>query len=211
MDQDVYQDPVHADEISDMDGGSTTGKDHRHPSSEEKESEEIDEDDSDDDMDEPLPSSEKQRKRTGPTSDIRRRVQGGGATRSTNPATSTVTPPQRILKIPDRRAAIGAPQGLDDDDYTFLRQAYENDLPLAFTQKNPKRLTSRKRYEKYKSATNLRAAVSSGATWNDIKWDFDRGWVDFEPTARSSHATISELLERQQERPMNSTPNGNVN
>jgi len=211
MDQDVYQDPVHADDISDMDSGSTTEKDHRHPSSEEKESEEIDEDDSDDDMDEPLPSSEKQRKRTGPTGDIRRRVQGGGATRNTNPATSTVTPPQRILKIPDRRAAIGAPQGLDDDDYTFLRQAYENDLPLAFTQKNPKRLTSRKRYEKYKSATNLRAAVSSGATWNDIKWDFDRGWVDFEPTARSSHATISELLERQQERSMNSTPNGNVN
>ena len=43
-----------------------------------------------------------------------------------------------------------------------------------------------------------------------IKWDFDRGWVDFEPAARSSHATTSELLERQQERPMKSTPNGNV-
>ena len=68
----------------------------------------------------------------------------------------------------DRRAAIGAPQGLDDDDYTFLRQAYENDLLLVFTQKNPKRLTSRKRYEKYKSTTNLRAAVNFGATWDDI-------------------------------------------
>ena len=182
-----------------------------HGRAEEKESEEVDDDD-----DEPSPQRQ-QRKRTGhhnrgdpATPEFRgdrpsTRSSTTSSARSSTPPTSPASPTPRRPDVPTRRAAIGAPQGLDDDDYKFIRQAYENDLPLVFTQRNPKRheKRSRTRYEKYKSALNLREAITRGATWDDIKWDFDRGWVDFTPTARSNHATIIDLMERQRMRTMN--------
>ena len=178
----------------------------------------IDENDDVDDDDDNEPSPRRQqRKRTGhhnrgdparPESRGERPSTRSSATssaRSPTPPTSPASPTPRRPDVPTRRAAIGAPQGLDDDDYKFIRQAYENDLPLVFTQRNPKRheKRSRTRYEKYKSALNLREAITRGATWDDIKWDFDRGWVDFTPTARSNHATIIDLMERQRMRTMN--------
>ena len=45
--------------------------------------------------------------------------------------------------------------------------------------------------------------MTRGATWDDTKWDFDRGWTDFTPTARSNHATTSDLMKRQRMRTMN--------
>ena len=46
--------------------------------------------------------------------------------------------------------------------------------------------------------------MTRGASWDDTKWDFDRGWTDFTPTARSSHATITDPMGRQRMRTMNS-------
>ena len=211
LDKDEYEDSdASCEEHNGTTGGSATAH-HHGQHHEEKENEEIDDDD---DADEPLLSSSQQRKRTGPQRgdfSVVSRTQGGEATAANPNPLTTPTTPQPFFTVPERRAAIGAPQGLDDQEFSFLRQAYENDLPLAFTQKNPKRLESRARYEKYKHASNLREAVTFGASWDDIKWDYDRGWVDFERTARSNQATINELLERQRMRPMNVTSGGNVN
>ena len=67
----------------------------------------------------------------------------------------------------------GDPQGL-------IRQAYENDLPPVFRQRSPKRhdKRSRTRYEKCWYTLDLREAMTRGATWDDTKFDFDRGWID---------------------------------
>jgi len=61
------------------------------------------------------------------------------------------------MVVPERRAAIGAPQDLDDEEKDFLKIAFELKLPMVMQQRNPKtqRSTSRARYEKYKSAKTL--------------------------------------------------------
>jgi hypothetical protein len=76
-------------------------------------------------------------------------------------------------------------------------EAYELDLPMLMTQRNPKTGASRQRYESYKSARCLRDATKLGANWSDIRWDFSRGWMDFSPTAKmlqKSHAEVIEAL-----------------
>jgi len=102
-----------------------------------------------------------------------------------------------ILEIPKRRAAIGAKQDLSDDDMTFLEVAFVNDLPAEYQQRNPKSQTSasRVRYEKYKSARTLREAKARGATWEDIKWDFARGYIDFKHVA--GFVDLAECRQRQ--------------
>jgi hypothetical protein len=68
---------------------------------------------------------------------------------------------------------------------TFLEIAFVNDLPAEYQQRNPKSQTSasRVRYEKYKNARTLREAKTRGATWEDIKWDYARGYIDFKHVA----------------------------
>jgi hypothetical protein len=87
----------------------------------------------------------------------------------------------RLLEIPKRRAAIGTKQDLSDEDLTFLEVAFVNDLPVEYQQRNPKSASSasRVRYEKYKGARTIREAKNKGASWEDIKWDFARGYIDF--------------------------------
>ena len=133
--------------------------------------------------------------------------------RSSSTPSTTRTPLTGTVTVPSRRAAIGAAQELEVADYEFLRQAYEFDLPLVMTQRNPKSKDSlsRHRYELYKSARNLREAVKLGATWNDIRWDYSRGWCDFSPTAKSHAADIEELIERRRRQPINETPGSYVN
>jgi hypothetical protein len=90
---------------------------------------------------------------------------------------SLPTPPP----IPQRRAAIGAIQELSEDDVKFLKFAFVYDMPVQLQSRNPKQsgLSSRLRYEKYKSASTLRAVKNRGGMWKDILWDFSRGYIDF--------------------------------
>jgi hypothetical protein len=55
------------------------------------------------------------------------------------------------MVIPERRAAIGAPQDLDDEEKDFLKIAFELKLPMVIQQRNLKtqRSTSRARYENF--------------------------------------------------------------
>ena len=105
--------------------------------------------------------------------------------------------------IPTRRAAIGSPQEVTEEEYEFLLFAFEHDLPVRMEQKNPKQKgsSSRLRYEKYKRAQRLRDVKNFGGTWSDIVWDFSRGFIDFSPTVASS-ANVIELMEARQSRPI---------
>ena len=111
------------------------------------------------------------------------------------------------VAIPARRAAIGSVQELDDDDSDFLKLAFEHNLPMVIEQRNPKSkgTASRLRYEKYKSAKCLRDIKKMGGTWQDITWDFSRGYIDFGPTAASSAAVV-ELVEAREARPISDSP-----
>ena len=111
------------------------------------------------------------------------------------------------LQVPTRRAAIGAPQELEEEDMLFLRKALEINLPLVFQQRNPKltRTSSRKRYEEYKKAKNLREAKQLKATWEDLVWDYSRGWIDFSAAA-SSNATLNEIIMDDYLRTVNDSP-----
>ena len=124
---------------------------------------------------------------------------------------STRSPATPVIKVPARRNAIGAPQDLEEEDYAFLRQAYELDLPMLMTQRNPKTGASRQRYESYKSARCLRDAMKLGANWSDIRWDFSRGWMDFSPTAKSHAAVIEALVERRRLRAIDESSGSSVN
>jgi hypothetical protein len=111
------------------------------------------------------------------------------------------------VAIPARRAAIGSAQELDEDDFDFLKTAFDLSLPMVMEQRNPKSKgsSSRLRYEKYKSATCLRDIKKMGGTWQDITWDFARGYVDFSPTAKSSAAVIA-LTDTRDARPISDSP-----
>ena len=111
-----------------------------------------------------------------------------------------------LLEIPKRRAAIGTKQDLNDEDMTFLEIAFVNDLPAAYQQRNPKSQTSasRVRYEKYKNARTLREAKARGATWDDIKWDYARGYIDFKHVA--GFVDIVECRQRQDQRGISVSP-----
>ena len=64
------------------------------------------------------------------------------------------------FRVPVRRAAIGAPQDIMEEDVLFLRKSMEIDLPLVFQQRNPKQAQtfSRQRYEGFKKERALREA-----------------------------------------------------
>ena len=78
--------------------------------------------------------------------------------------------------MPPRRAAVGVKQDLSDDDIVFLEFAFTRDLPIKVQQLNPKKEESRVRYERYKTARTLRELQRLGGSWNDIKWDYARGF-----------------------------------
>ena len=105
------------------------------------------------------------------------------------------------MVVPERRAAIGAPQDLDDEEKYFLKIAFELKLPMVMQQRNPKtqRSTSRARYEKYKSAKTLWKAKKLGAESKDIVWDYERGYIDFSPLA-ASDANLVELIDTWEQR-----------
>ena len=102
--------------------------------------------------------------------------------------------------VPQKRAAIGAKQDLDDEEYEFLKTAMQYNLPLVMQQRNPKKGASRLRYEKYKHGRTIRDLVKLGAKMDDVKWDYSRGYIDFSPTA-ASNATLAKLVEDDRCRP----------
>jgi hypothetical protein len=78
----------------------------------------------------------------------------------------------------------------------FINYAFDTDWPIAVRQKNPKRLNSksRTRYEQYKSAATLRQYIQFGGTWQDLFFDYERGYIIFRErdaqTERSNGAGI---------------------
>ena len=121
---------------------------------------------------------------------------GGSDQRDDSSSTSSPNLAQREVKIPLRRAGVGKVQDLDDEDLAFLRMALEINLPCEVQQRNPKRekSDSRKRYEKYKYGDTLKQIKDLGATWEDILWDFTRGYITFDKAAESN-ALIEQLVE----------------
>jgi len=89
--------------------------------------------------------------------------------------------------IPERRAAIGSPQDVTEEEQGFLKTALEMNLPMVMQQRNLKRQhsSSRQRYEMYKSGKTLRDVKKLGATWEDVIWDYARGYIDFSPSMAS--------------------------
>jgi len=158
------------------------------------------------------------------TTSVKARTNGGArSTRSSTRTRSSSVPSRRVdhrqppgaaspLKVPIRRAAIGAPQELDEEDMLFLRKALEINLPLVFSQRNPKteRSTSRKRYEGYKKAKTLREAKKLKASWEDLVWDYSRGWIDFSAAA-SSNAVLNEIIMDDYLRAINDSPSAYAN
>ena len=102
--------------------------------------------------------------------------------------------------VPQRRVAIGKEQELSEDDANFLEFAFEHDLPMQYLQRNMKLQgsASRKLYEGYKVAHTLREAKHLGARWQDIVWDFNRGFIDFQQLA--GQPTLEELIEKRRNR-----------
>ena len=68
---------------------------------------------------------------------------------------------------------IGAPHELNDEDYEFLRIAFNDDLTCNSVLRIPKTKgsASRDRYEKYKSARSLRDIKLMGGSWQGIVFD----------------------------------------
>ena len=122
---------------------------------------------------------------------------------------STVQIKSNKFDVPQRRAAIGAKQDLDDEEYEFLKTAMQFNLPLVMQQRNPKKGASRLRYEKYKHGRTIRDLVKLGAKMDDVKWDYSRGYIDFSPTA-ASNATLARLVEDDRCRPIADSPGSYV-
>jgi len=85
------------------------------------------------------------------------------------------------MAIPERKAPIGKAQELSVNELKFLKYAFENNQPIIVQSKNPKlkNSKSRLRYEQYKDATTLREFQSFGGKWDDILFDYARGYLQF--------------------------------
>jgi hypothetical protein len=101
---------------------------------------------------------------------------------------------------------------MTDEELDFLKTALEVNLPMVMQQRNPKRdhSVSRHRYEKYKSGKTLREVKGLGAKWDDVVWDYARGYIDFSPTT-ASNANLAELVDLWENRGIESSPAAYVN
>ena len=94
-----------------------------------------------------------------------------------------------------------------DAEQNFLKTALEMNLPMVMQQRNPKRAqsASRHRYEKYKAGKTLREVKNLGAKWDDVIWDYERGYIDFSPTT-ASNANLVALVKQWEQRGIESSP-----
>ena len=76
----------------------------------------------------------------------------------------------------------------------ILQKAFDHDFLVDYMKRNPKNKGSeaRERYERYKRARTLREAVSLGATFADIKWDYARGFFTIQDPANDTDESSTE-------------------
>jgi hypothetical protein len=86
----------------------------------------------------------------------------------------------QILR-PLRVSAVGVPIRATAEDMEFLNHAIEVNAPLVFMKPCPKsiRSMSGQRYMKYMHATTTREALQLGCSKSDLKWDHERGWIQW--------------------------------
>lgn len=98
-----------------------------------------------------------------------------------------------VLFIPSRGdAKLGDVVELDRHSKAFLKFANKWDWKMDVLQANPKANSSksRSRYDMYKQATTLRQFMQLGGKFADIKNDFTRGYITFNPYL---HKTIGDV------------------
>ena len=84
-----------------------------------------------------------------------------------------------VLLRPLRLLPIGKETRFTAEDQSFLRYAEEANIPVSFLMPCPKSKGSAKRYERYMHAKTMRQAMELGATRDDIRWDYSRGFIKF--------------------------------
>jgi len=82
---------------------------------------------------------------------------------------------------PLRLTAVGIPVKATQEDKDFLRFFEINQIPCVWLKPCPTQITtaSGKRCMKYMNATTFQQAVELGATRDDIRWDYERGFISF--------------------------------
>ena len=86
-----------------------------------------------------------------------------------------------VMLRPLRLLAIGKEQLYTPEDQAFLDFAKARNVPLVFQAPCPKNPSSAagRRYRKYMHANSFREAIELGATMDDFRWDYRRGWIRF--------------------------------
>ena len=102
------------------------------------------------------------------------------------------------IEIPERTKPVGSVEVLTDKHMLFLRMAYDLRLPCRVQLKNPKtpKTHSFNRYEKYKTGSSLKVIHDSGGTWDDIKWDYARGFIDFKPSENWANVEFAKAVDQ---------------
>ena len=67
----------------------------------------------------------------------------------------------------------------EENDAEFLRRYRKANLPISYEQHNPKKkkTLSFERYKKYRNASTIDEAMKLEAKWEDIVWDYKRGFL----------------------------------
>ena len=86
---------------------------------------------------------------------------------------------QSVMLRPLRLLPVGKEVRFTPEDQAFLRYAETANIPISFLSPCPKSGASAKRYLRYMPAKTLRQAQVLGASREDLKWDYCRGYIKF--------------------------------
>ena len=86
-----------------------------------------------------------------------------------------------VMLRPLRLLAIGKEGDFTPEDQNFLRFVKNSNAPLLYQSPCPKSPStpSGRRYLRYMRAHTIREDFDLGATREDLKWDYRRGWISF--------------------------------
>ena len=84
-----------------------------------------------------------------------------------------------VVLRPLRLLPVGKECPFTVDDKAFLDFALKSGIPVVYYQPCPKSKNSRVRYLKYMLASTLREALELGATRDDLRFDYRRGYIRF--------------------------------
>ena len=84
-----------------------------------------------------------------------------------------------VVLRPLRLLPVGKECPFTVDDKAFLDFALKSGIPVVYFQPCPKSKNSRVRYLKYMLASTLREALELGATRDDLRFDYRRGYIRF--------------------------------